>query len=166
MIVLGKVSDCFIILGQTPSITLVLIELCYFFRCPSCSHLPPEAESVESFRGRRSWEVVVETLLLLVVRPGALTSFLLLVVRPGAPTSFLLLIVRPGAPSSILAPSSDALCSQHVRIPAQAIETCSEDLGLVAFKRLGHTETNPGLRSNPACVIGLQTEEHWSACCL
>ena len=33
---------------------------------------------------------------------------LLLVVMPGAPSSFLLLVVRPGALSSVLAPSSDA----------------------------------------------------------
>ena len=32
----------------------------------------------------------------------------LLVVRPGAASSFLFLVVRPGAPSSVLAPSSDA----------------------------------------------------------
>ena len=38
--------------------------------------------------------------LLLVVRPGALSSFLLLVAIPGAPSSFLLLVAMPGAPSS------------------------------------------------------------------
>ena len=39
---------------------------------------------------------------------------LLLVVRPGAPSSFLLLVAMPGGSSSVLAPSSDAgdaLCS-------------------------------------------------------
>ena len=40
--------------------------------------------------------------MLLVVRPGAPSSFLLLVERPGAPSSFLLLVVRPGTPSSFL----------------------------------------------------------------
>ena len=43
--------------------------------------------------------------LLLVVRPGASSASLLLVVRPGAPSSFLLLVVRPGASSSVLARS-------------------------------------------------------------
>ena len=36
-----------------------------------------------------------------------LVSSLLLVVMPGAPSSFLLLVVRPGAPSSVFAPSSN-----------------------------------------------------------
>ena len=34
------------------------------------------------------------------------------VVFARVPSSFLLLVVGPGAPSSVLAPSSDALCSQ------------------------------------------------------
>ena len=38
-------------------------------------------------------------------RGGSLAS-LLLVVRPGAPSSFLFLVAMPGAPSSVLAPSS------------------------------------------------------------
>ena len=37
---------------------------------------------------------------------------LLLVVRPGAPSSFLFLVAMPGAPSSVLAPSSDARTPQ------------------------------------------------------
>ena len=40
--------------------------------------------------------------MLLVVRPGAPSSFLLLVAMP------LLLVAMPGAPSSVLAPSSTA----------------------------------------------------------
>ena len=51
---------------------------------------------------------------LLVVRPGAqepLVASLLLVVGPGAPSSFLLLVAKTGAPSSVPVPSRDALCS-------------------------------------------------------
>ena len=45
-----------------------------------------------------------------------LVASLLLVVRPGAPSSFLLLVAMPGAPSSVLAPSSGLLTDTHTQV--------------------------------------------------
>ena len=49
-----------------------------------------------------SQKALVPSILFLVVRPGAPSSFLFRLIRPGAPSSFLLLIIMPGAPSSFL----------------------------------------------------------------
>ena len=40
-----------------------------------------------------------------------LVASLLLVVRPGAPSSFLFLVAMPGAPSIVLSPSNDGFFS-------------------------------------------------------
>ena len=65
-----------------------------------CNQCDPAAEKCEAKE--------VQTLRSNRVSKEPLVASLLLVVRPGAPSSFLLLVAMPGAPSSVLAPSSDA----------------------------------------------------------
>ena len=72
-----------------------------------------------AFRQNQGDVMFLVALLLLVVRPGAPSSFLFLVAMPCAPSSFLLLvrmllIEMPGAPSSVLAPSSKAIKAQKL----------------------------------------------------
>ena len=45
-------------------------------------------------------------IIIIIIIIRHVVASLILVVRPGAPSSFLLLVARPGAPSSVLAPSS------------------------------------------------------------
>ena len=64
------------------------------------------------------WKVVFVLVKCASGQTGAPESFCLTVVMPlvagerAKKVALLFLVVRPGAPSSILAPSSDALCSQ------------------------------------------------------
>ena len=63
-------------------------------------HVSPVESLPETERSNRNSLVNIVASLLLVVRPGAPSSFLLLVEMPGAPIVVsLLLVVRPGGPS-------------------------------------------------------------------